>query len=323
MTTTEPWSSDRIEARSRVVIDNDFCGDPDCVVEIAHHLLCRSIEIPFVVSSAVGVHHPEWTDDCVTRGVGVVREVAELADRDDVVVLEGSNLPMADASTPAVSAAAEALVREAMRDDTDLPLYVACGGGLTTVASALLLEPRIADRMTVIWLGGEKYDMTADELPPDVRWRETNVNTDMTASRVVFNDFQVPLWQMPQGVFSQALMSRSEAWSRVRSRGALGRHVFDQIGHRVDAWSRGLKMGEAYGLGDHTLVSLTALGGPYSPEPYTSDYTDVPRPSLLENGLYGEQSDAGTIRVYSSIDVRLLFEDFYGKLDEFAATRET
>lgn len=320
---TESWDPARIVPRMRVVIDNEYCGDPDSVVQIAHHLLCRSIEIPFIVSSAVGTHHPEWTDHCVTDGVEVVRQVAALAGREDVRVVEGSNFPMVDRVTPAVSPAVEALVAEAMRDDTDLPLFVACGGGLTTVASAFLLEPKIADRLTLVWLGGIPYDMRPEDLPVDVRYRETNVMTDIVSSMVVFNDTEIPLWQMPNGVFSQALMSRSEAYTRVRSQGPLGRYVFDALGRRVDAWSQGIKMGETYGLGDQTLVALTALGGPYNADPYTSTWVERIRPTLQDSGLYGPpQEGAGAIREYTSIDVRLLFEDFYGKLAEFVARAE-
>lgn len=320
---SEPWDAALIEPRVRVIIDNEYCGDPDSVVQIAHHLLCRSVEIPFVVSSAVGTHHPEWTDHCVTDGVRVVGEVAELAGRSDIRVVEGSNFPMADASTPAPSPAVDALIAEAMRDDTDLPLVMACGGGLTTLASAYLIEPRIAERLTLVWLGGISYDMKPEDLPEDVRYRETNVMTDIVSSMVVFNDSPIPIWQMPNGVFSQALISRSEAFTRVRPHGPLGRYVFDALGRRVDAWSRGIKMGETYGLGDQTLVALTALGGPYSADPYTSTFVERARPTLQESGLYGEPKEGtGSIRQYTAIDVRLLFEDFYGKLAEHAAVSD-
>jgi len=44
-------------------------------------------------------------------------------------------------------------VAEARRDD-DLPLYLASGGPLTNVASALRDDPGIASRLTLIWIGG-------------------------------------------------------------------------------------------------------------------------------------------------------------------------
>ncbi len=36
---------------ARVIVDNDFAGDPDGLFQLAHHLLCRSVEIPLIVGS--------------------------------------------------------------------------------------------------------------------------------------------------------------------------------------------------------------------------------------------------------------------------------
>jgi len=47
-----------------------------------------------------------------------------------------------------------AIIDEAMRTDSQLPLFVTVGGGLTEVASAVMLEPSIADRFTLVWIGG-------------------------------------------------------------------------------------------------------------------------------------------------------------------------
>ncbi|MBT0770283.1 hypothetical protein KIH74_15180 [Kineosporia sp. J2-2] len=74
-----------------------------------------------------------------------------------VPVVAGSNVGLTSPTEPIVSPAAEAIVAEAMRDDTDLPLYVAADGGLTDVAGALLIEPRIAGRLTLVWIGGPEH----------------------------------------------------------------------------------------------------------------------------------------------------------------------
>ena len=66
----------------------------------------------------------------------LAREILELAGRDYVPVLVGSNVGFADRTTPIASPAALALVVQAMRDDVDTPLYVCAGAGLTEIASA-------------------------------------------------------------------------------------------------------------------------------------------------------------------------------------------
>jgi Inosine-uridine preferring nucleoside hydrolase len=316
---TEAWRADLIHPRARVISDNDYCGDPDGLVQLAHHLLCLSVDIRAVVGSAVAPFHPSWSEDCGEVSAEAARRVAELAGRTDVPVFAGSAHAMPSPTESAPSPGADAIVAEAMRDDTDLPLFVACGGGLTTIASAWLMEPRIAERVTIVWNGGHAYDLPQGDLPSDHRYRETNVNTDLVASQVVFNDSDLSIWQIPQDVFSDVVVSRSEALARIRPHGPLGAHLFEMIGARVDAWSTGLRMGETYALGDCPLVLLTALGGVYDPEPGSSRWVTRPRPRLLDNGLYEDHEDGPPIRVFTHLDVRLLLEDLYGKLAVHAA----
>ncbi|MBT0770284.1 hypothetical protein KIH74_15185 [Kineosporia sp. J2-2] len=37
--------------RLRVIVDNDFSGDPDDLFQLAHYVLSPSAEIPFVIGS--------------------------------------------------------------------------------------------------------------------------------------------------------------------------------------------------------------------------------------------------------------------------------
>jgi hypothetical protein len=48
----------------------------------------------------------------------------------------GSNAALVDARTPQRSAGAQAIVAEAMRSDSQLPLFSTFGAGLTELASA-------------------------------------------------------------------------------------------------------------------------------------------------------------------------------------------
>jgi inosine-uridine nucleoside N-ribohydrolase len=89
---------------------------------------------------------------------------------------------------------AEATVAEAMRTDTSLPLVVAVSAGLSEVASALPRELAVAERMTLVWIGGGTYREGGSEDKLDI---------DPGAAQVVFNDSAVPLWQVTRDVDSQ------------------------------------------------------------------------------------------------------------------------
>ena len=70
------------------------------------------------------------------------------------VVFRGSASYLPDEGTPVPSPAAEDLARRAMGYSPEAPLYVIAIGALTNIASALLLEPAIAQRITLVCLGG-------------------------------------------------------------------------------------------------------------------------------------------------------------------------
>ena len=138
-----------------------------------------------------------------------------------VPVIAGSELPLTGRRAEP-SAAAEAIVAEAMRTDTELPLYVVLGAGLTELASAYLIEPAIADRLTAVWIGGPEYTELGAVAPPAPMPIEYNLNIDLLAGQVVF-DSPIPLWQVPRNAYRECIASMSELILRVRSRGAIGR----------------------------------------------------------------------------------------------------
>lgn len=168
-----------------MIVDNDFAGDPDGLAALAHQLLSPKSRVTLVTASGL---NPKFVEAALAgRSAEAGRTVAlELIRR-----LDSENVPPVSAGSEAMSLesspAARAIVAEAMRDDP-LPLYLTCGGPLTNVATALRLEPAIAARMTVVWIGGGGY--------PAGGW-EYNLATDEAAAREVIEQSHVPLWQIP------------------------------------------------------------------------------------------------------------------------------
>ena len=96
---------------------------------------------------------------------------------------------MPNTSTPVDSEGARLIVEEAMKAD-DRPLYAIFLGPLTDLASAYLMEPRIAKRLTAIWIGGGLYPDGGEEF---------NLGNDIAAANVVMAS-NIELWQVPKNV---------------------------------------------------------------------------------------------------------------------------
>jgi inosine-uridine nucleoside N-ribohydrolase len=307
-----------IEPRQRVISDNDYSGDPDGLVQLAHHLLCDSIDVRCVVGSFESPFHAVSSESTDAAVVAAAR-VAELAARTDVSVVTGATEPLESRTEPKASAASAAIVAEAMREDTSLPLFVVCGGGLTNIASAWLSEPRIAERLTVIWIGGPEHEGLA-EPPANSPAIEYNTSIDLVAAQVVFNDSTLEVWQVPRDAYRQVLASRSELLTRMRPHGPLGEHLFRSLGDTARTVSAfGVQLGETYVLGDSPLVLLTALWSSFDPAPASCRWVDMPRPHITDNGNYAANPDGPHLRVFAHIDTRLLLEDLYAKLQLHAA----
>jgi purine nucleosidase len=301
--------------RYRLLSDNDYSGDPDGLYQLVHHLLSPSVDVRAVIGSHLAPDGPfDPSTQQATNAHRRVREVLRLmglARR--VPAYPGSNVALVDARTPQRSAGAQAIVTEAMRTDSRLPLFATFGAGLTELASAYLIEPRIADRLTAVWIGGPEYpDLGVP--PPGASGIEYNLNIDLTAAQLVF-DSPIPLWQVPRNVYRQCLVSMTELLTQADPAGRIGAYLYQSVFDIFElAAGAGLNLGETYILGDSPLVLLTALQSSFQPDPASSRYVTRFAPRINNDGTYTPRDSGRQIRIYTDLDVRLMFSDLFAKL---------
>lgn len=306
------WPLEAVVARSRVIIDNDFSGDPDGLVQLAQHLLSPSVEVVGILGTRLKPLFAPPGTDTAAAAVERAQEVAQLCGRTDIPIVKGLASGLADRVTGVDGDGVRMIIDEAMRDD-DRPLYIACGASLTEVASAWLLEPRIAERAIVVWIGGPEYDAAP---PPGAAETEYNLSVDVIASQVVFNDSDLRLWQFPRNVYRQVLASRSEMRLRMAKHGELGRYLYAALGRAVQRLAGfGITPGEVFALGDSPLVTATALQTVFQPDPASNLWVELPCPRINDQGEYEQTTDGRTIRVCTLHDNRLMLEDLYAKLE--------
>ncbi len=309
-------NEDILKPRVRVIIDNDFGGDPDGLFQLAHQILSPSTEIRGIIGSFIkGFFEEPTTATNACNEADTLLKVMDLEHK--FPVHEGANAGLIDLKTPQISAGAMAIIKEAMREDTQIPLYVLCGAGLTDIASAYLIEPRIAKRLTLVWIGGPEYlDLAVP--PPGNPSPEYNTGIDIKAAQVIFNRSDIPVWQLPRNTYRQALASYAELLTRVKPQGPLGEYLTNKI--EFVMWlavKHNFSIGEVYCMGDSPLVLLTALQSGFDADPSSSDYILKPAPFITDKGDYEVNTTARMIRVYTHVDTRLMLEDFLAKLSLF------
>jgi hypothetical protein len=299
-----------ITPRFRVILDNDFSGDPDGLFQLAHHLLSPSVTIPLIIGSHL--HKGESWDGSAQQAADSAfkaSELLKLLGPSNARILHGSENAIQRRSIPTTSSATAGIVAEAMRSDTSAPLFYAAGAGLTEVALAYLAEPRIGKRMRLVWIGGNDPTKQLSRTKSDP---EYNFTIDRLAAQLVFNESDIQIWQVPRETYRQMLFSEAEL-QQIAGFGPLGRFLKDQVDHVTSAASGFGNLGETYILGDSPLVTLTALQSPFEADPSSSSYKPILTPKIDQAGRYHANPVGRPMRVYTSIDARLTFNDMVAK----------
>lgn len=285
-------------ATARIIVDNDFAGDPDSLFALAHQLLSPKTRTVLVTSSLLD---PKLMPEALKR-LGSARRGADVA-RDLIARLEAERPPVAaghdTVDSNGLSEAAKAIVAEALRDDP-LPLILCCGGPLTNVAAALRHAPEIAARMSLIWIGGGGY--------PQGGW-EYNLATDADAARHVIENSAIPLTQVPLPAYRQMQYSIAEMQADLRPISPFTAWLYDQFTQPPSF----VTLGGTWPMGDSPPVLFTAVSDE------SSRFEARPAKRISPDLSYGELMPDRTIRVCTSIDVRLAFADFLAKLRLHAA----
>lgn len=282
-------------AGSRVIVDNDFAGDPDGLLALAHQLLAPRTVVPLVTVSGLDTSVDPAAPPrapTIATGEAAASELCErlgLAGRP--VIATGREL-WAEPGEP--SPAARAIVAEALRDDP-LPLVFSCGGPLTYLADALRLAPAIAGRMRVIWIGGGGY--------PEGGW-EYNLAADPEAARFVIEQTQVPLVQVPQPAYRLMLVSVAEMEADMLPISGFSRWLYA----RFTTVPEFVDLGGSWPMGDSPPVLFTAI----SEE--SSRLREMSARRINADLTYGDELGGRSIRVAEHVDMRLTWADFLARL---------
>ncbi len=146
-------------------------------------------------------------------------------------VFKGADRYLPDEKTPVLSAAALDLAERAKQYSPENPLYVVAIGAITNVASAMLLEPAVAENTVVVWLGGHAlhYHNTA----------EFNMKQDVAAARVVMGS-GVPFVQLPcMGVVSGFALSKQELEYWFEGKNPLADYLAENTIKEAESYAKG------------------------------------------------------------------------------------
>lgn len=173
----------------RAVLDTDTYNEIDDQFALAYALLAKDrIDLEAVYAAPFHNKRSDGPGDGMIKSYEeIIRVMESMQVSPDGMVFKGSENYLPGRDQPVESTAARDLVNKAKVPD-DRILYVLTIGVPTNVASAILMEPAIIDRIVVVWLGGNPLEYPTA--------REFNLMQDIYASRILF-DSGVPLIHVP------------------------------------------------------------------------------------------------------------------------------
>lgn len=286
-----------------VVLDTDAYNEVDDQFAIAYLVRSRDrLQVQGFCAAPFFNNRVASPQEGMERSLDEIRHILTLAGREDLHdrIYRGSEQYLPDEETPVSSDAARFLVELARNYNATQPLYIVSIGAITNVASALLMDPSITDKIVVVWLGGHSHHW------PDTA--EFNMKQDIAAARVVF-DSGAPLVQLPcRGVVDHFSTTRWELAHWLGGKNVLCDYLISQV---EDYARRRL---DPTGPWSKPLWDVTAIGWLLNEHGRFMEQEIIPCPIPEYDHQYSFEMDRYPMAYVRSIHRDALFADLFAKL---------
>ena len=278
----------------RIVLDTDAYNEVDDQFALAYALLSpEKVTVEAVYAAPFLNHLSIGPEDGMEKSYTEILKILEKMGMKRSV-FKGSKMYLTGPETPVESEAARDLVERAMASPDDDPLYVVAIGAPTNVASALLMEPKIIEKIVMVWLGGHAFCMPNTD--------EFNLSQDIYASQIIF-DCGAPLVLMPcRGVASHLITTAYELEHYLLGKNELGTYL-TEIVQEVTANNVGFS---------RVIWDIATIAWLVDPDSVSTNL--VHSPVLTEKITYSFDANRHFIRVADYIDRDLVFADVFNKL---------
>jgi inosine-uridine nucleoside N-ribohydrolase len=205
-------------ARIPIVLSTDVGNEIDDQWAIVYTLLSPEFEVLGLLSA----HAPSIAPPAGRTAYYILRDVVEnrLGMASHPPILEGASYPLEDKQTPRQAPGVDFLIETSKGFSAGNRLRVLTVGAVTDVASAILLDPTIVDRIEVIDMGFNEWPKGGDGF---------NILNDVKAAQIIFES-DVPVVVGCADVCMKNLaLGFDQAKEMVSDRGPIGKWLWDEF----------------------------------------------------------------------------------------------
>lgn len=286
-----------------MILSTDVGNEIDDQWAVAYTLTNPDFEVLGILSA----HAPTLTPPSAHTTYLVLRDEVENRLRMAVhpPLFEGSSLPLEDSKTPRDNAGVRFIIDSSKAFSSGNRLTVLTIGAATDVASALIEDPAMADRVRVIAMGFNGWPNGGDEF---------NVANDVAAWQAILQS-DVPV-VVGAGDVCRANLSLTldEARQLVSEHGPVGRWLWDEF----QAWYyrfvkplRGGDLSKPWVIWD--IITMAYVEGLTTEETHS-------RPLLTSDMNFDHVQTSRTITWITSVESKRLWSDFLARLDAYQRT---
>lgn len=218
---------------------------------------------------------------------------------EEVDVFKGSKNYLIDEKTPVISPAAKDLAERCEMYSPDNPLYVVAIGAITNIASAILINPNVANNCVVVWLGGHAlhYHDT----------KEFNMYQDIAAARVVMQS-GVPFVQLPcMGVVNSFYVSKPELEYWLNGKNEISSYLAEYTISVADGYAKDR-------VWSRVIWDVTAVAWLLNDDDRFMESRIIPTHIPTYDGLYSKNDEGIPMRYVYNIHRDTLMMDLFEKL---------
>jgi inosine-uridine nucleoside N-ribohydrolase len=300
------------EPRNETVISKALPASPlavvlatDCGVEmddqwaLAHLLLSQEFALRAVITThASSIGFSSATS--AKKAAEVIARVLPAAGSPPPPVVPGSDSPLREATTPRENPGVDMLLELSRSFSASRRLVIFATGAGTDVASAILKDPSIVNRVSVVAMGFDGWPGGGDGF---------NVKNDPLAWRIILNS-DVPVVVGSGAVTKRGLrLTRAEAAALMRPHGAVGEYLYSLF----DDWLRRQATIVALYVAPETWVVWDEVVVAYALGMARGN--EVPRPQLEADLSFSHPETSRRITWLTEIDTDRVWLDFTKKID--------
>ena len=296
------YGAQNSDARIPVVLSTDVGNEIDDQWAIAYLLLQPRFDVLGVMSA----HAPTISAPAGHTSYRILVETVEnrLGMKTHPPLIEGGSLPMENARTPRSSPAVNFLIETSRRLSQNHRLTVLMIGAGTDVASAILTDPSITERVRIIQMG----------FNDEQGGNEFNIANDVHAVQAIL-DSNVPLVVGPGKVCRASLsLTLDQAREMLAKRGAIGAWLWEEYQAWYFRYVKPLRVNDfskPWVIWDNITLAYV-LG-------MTTQHT-LPRAKLRDDMTFEQVKTHQTVTWITDVDEKLMWADFLTLVDEYQRT---